>query len=343
MFDRIAVMGVGAIGSVIGGYLTRAGHDVTLIDLWADHVEAMRRDGLRITALDEDFTVPVKAIHLGEVCNISEPFDAVFLSVKSYDTVWATHFILPYVKPRGIMVSAQNAVNDELIGPIVGFTRELGCVVTLGAGLYEPGHANRTSTPGRHAFTLGETTGMATQRVAALAELMTPVGPTKVTTNLWGERWAKLATNSMANPVCSLTGLGSAAVRQTAGVVEISVKIASEVARVGKALGVEVEPISGIPAESYEQAEDAQVMEEVTTQLAESAKELGEGRPSMFQDVLKGRRTEIEYLNGYVAARGKEVGVPTPVNEAITELVKRIERGELQPDISNARYLEPYV
>ena len=66
-FDRLAILGVGAIGSVIGGYLTRAGHDITLIDMWADHVEAMKKDGLRITALDDDFTVPVKAMHLGEV------------------------------------------------------------------------------------------------------------------------------------------------------------------------------------------------------------------------------------------------------------------------------------
>ena len=335
MFDRLAVLGAGAIGSIIGAYLTRAGNDVTLIDPWGEHVETMRRDGLRITALDEEFTVPVTAIHLGQLNTVSEPFDAVFLCVKSYDTVWSTHLLLSYLKPTGVVISAQNAVNDELIAPIVGFTRDIGCVITLGAGMYEPGHATRTSTPDRLAFAVGELNGMRSQRVQALAEMMAVIGPTKVTSNLWGQRWAKLATNCMFNSVCLLTGLGSGTVRTTAGAVDASIRIASEVAEVGRALGVEVEPINGIPAETYERCDDAEVMEEIKTGLAEGAGELGEGRPSMLQDVLKGRRTEIDYLNGYVVARGETAGVPAPVNEAVTGLIKRIERGELKPDVGN--------
>lgn len=339
MFERIAVLGSGAIGSIIGAYLTRAGNDVTLIDPWGEHVETMNRDGLRITAQDEEFTVPVNAIHLGELNAISEPFDAVFLCVKSYDTVWATHLFLSYLKPTGVVISAQNGVNDELIAPIVGFTRDIGCVITLGAGMYEAGHALRTSVAGRPAFTLGELNGMRTPRVEALAEILGVIGPTKVTSNLWGERWAKLATNCMFNSVCSLTGLGSGIVRTTAGAVDASISIASEVARVGRALGVEVEPINGMPAETYERSDDAEVMEEIKTGLAEGAVELGAGRPSMLQDVMKGRRTEIDYLNGYVVSRGLEVDVDAPVNAAVTGLIKVVERGELKPDVANIEKL----
>ena len=343
MFQKLAVLGAGAIGSIIGAYLTRAGNDVTIIDPWGAHVDAMREHGLRVTAQDEDFTVPVNAVHLGEANTIPDPFDAFFLCVKSYDTVWAVHFILPYLKPTGVIVSAQNAVNDEWIAPIVGFTRDIGCVVTLGANLKEKAHVLRTSTPDRPAFALGELNGMPTERVKSLAETMSVIGPTKVTTNLWGERWAKLATNSMANSVSSLTGLGSGALRLTPGPANISIKITAEVVSVGKALGIEVEPINGIPAEMYERASDAQVMEEVKTRLAAGAGELGEGVPSMAQDVQKGRRTEIEYLNGYVARRGKEAGVATPINEAVTQLVKRLERGELKPDVSNIKHLQEFL
>ena len=339
MFDRLGILGAGAIGSIIGGYLTRAGRDVTLIDPWAAHVEAMRENGLLITGQAEEFTVPVKALHLGEVSGISEPFDAVFLCVKSYDTVWAVHLILPYLKPTGVIISAQNGVNDERIAAIIGFTRDIGCVITLGAGMYEPGHALHTSSPSRHAFTLGELNGMKSQRAEFLAEAMRAIGPTKVTTNLWGERWAKLATNSMANPISALTGLGSAEQRSTPEVVEKSVEIGGEVVRVGEALGVQVEPINGIPADRYKHSDDAETMEELKARLAEGARELGEGRPSMLQDVLKGRRTEIDYLNGYVAGRGRDVGVATPVNEAITRLIRRVEKGELKPEASNIELL----
>ena len=340
MFERVAVLGVGAIGGIIGAYLTRAGNDVTLIDPWGEHVETMRRDGLRITALDEEFTVPVNAIHLGQLSTVADPFDAVFLCVKSYDTVWSTHLALPYLRPTGVIISAQNAVNDEVIAPIVGFTREIGCVVTLGAGMYEPGHTTRTSIPDRPAFTVGELGGMRSPRIEALAEMMAAIGPTKVTANLWGERWAKLATNCMFNSVCSVTGLGSGTVRTTPGAVDASIKIASEVARVGRGLGVAVEAINGIPAGTYERCDDAEVMEEIKTGLAAGAGELGAGRPSMLQDVMKGRRTEIDYLNGYVASRGSELGVETPVNEAVRGLVKRIERGELKPDVANLKHME---
>jgi 2-dehydropantoate 2-reductase len=344
MFDRIAVFGVGAIGGTIGGYLTRAGHDVTLIDQWGEHVEKMKRDGLRVTASDEEFTVPVNAMHLGEACNISEPFDSIFLSMKSYDTVWATHFILRHLTPTGVIISAQNGINDETIAPIAGYTRTLGCVITLGAGMYDPGNPQRTSVSSRMAFKLGELNGMETERIKALAEMLSVIGPTHVTTNLWGERWAKLATNSMANPICALTGLGSAASRETPGVVDVTVKIGAEVVKVGTALGVHVEPINGVPAEMYVQAaEDAQVLEELKSRLAETAKELGAGRPSMLQDVMKERRTEIEFLDGYVSRRGAEVGVPTPACDAITRLIKQVERGELESEASNINYMEKFM
>ena len=344
MFDRIAVLGVGAIGGVIGGYLTRAGHDVTLIDPWGAHIEAIRSKGLLISALDEEFTAQAEAVHLGEACNISEPFDAVFLCLKSYDTIWATYFVLPHLTPTGVIVSAQNGINDDRIAPIVGYSRTLGCVVTIGAGLYDPGNPTRTSVSDRAAFTVGELNGVATRRIQELAELLGVVGPTKVTTNLWGDRWAKLATNSMANPMCALTGLGSAAARETPGVVDVMVKIGAEVVRVGTALGVDVEPINGMPAEMYVRAtEDAQTLEELKTRLAEGARELGAGRPSMLQDVMKGRRTEIEYLNGYVSRRGSEVGVATPACDAITELIRRVERGELKSGASNVEYMQQFI
>lgn len=344
MFDRIAVLGVGAIGGVIGGYLTRAGQDVTLIDPWAANIDTIRTHGLKVTAQDEEFTVQANAVHLGDVSSISEPFDMVFLCMKSYDTVWATHFIMPYLTPTGIIVSAQNGINDERIAAISGHSRTLGCVITLGAGLYDAGNPLRTSAPDRPAFIVGELTGVSTTRVEALADLIGVIGPTKVTTNLWGHRWAKLATNSMANPMCALTGLGSAAVRETPNVVDITVKIGAEVVRVGTALGVEVEPINGIPSEMYVRAtEDAEALEELISRLAEGAGQLGTGKPSMLQDVMKGRHTEIEYLNGYVAQRGRAVGVATPACDAITELINRVERGQLPSDASNIDYLNQFI
>ena len=220
-----------------------------------------------------------------------EPFDLVFLAMKSYDTEWATHFILPHLSENGAIVSAQNGINDERIGPIAGWSRVLGCVITLGAGMYEPANPIRTSIASRLAFTIGEPSGIESVRARAISDMLGAVGPTKVTPNLWGHRWAKLATNSMANPICALTGLGSAASRDTPGVVDVTIKIGAEVVRVGSGLGVSVEPINNVPSQQYvEAAEDATALEDLKSTLAEGARELGDGRPSMLQDVIKGRR-----------------------------------------------------
>ena len=344
MFNRIAVLGVGAIGGIIGGYLTRAGHDVTLIDQWPANVEAIREKGLTVSTQEGDFTVAANTVHLGEVCNISEPFDLVFLAMKSYDTEWATHFILPHVTGNGTIVSAQNGINDERIGPIAGWSRVVGCVITLGAGMYEPANPIRTSVADRQAFTIGEPSGLESARANAIADMLSVVGPTKVTPNLWGQRWSKLAVNSMANPICALTGLTSGASRETPGVVDVTIKIGAEVVRVGTALGVNVEPINNVPAMQYVEAtESATALEDLKSQLAETARELGAGRPSMLQDVMKGRRTEIEYLDGYVAERGRQAGVATPACDRITGLLKRVERGELSSNADNIQLMGEFM
>ena len=120
MGDRIGIMGAGALGSYVGAFLSREGEDVTFIDMWPDHVEKMRADGLHVTGSQGPFTVPAKAMHLTEAQGITDPFDFVFVSVKSYDTEWATHFVKRYVKDDGFFVSLQNCWNDVIIAGIGG-------------------------------------------------------------------------------------------------------------------------------------------------------------------------------------------------------------------------------
>src|SRR5215467_9521461 len=141
MIRRIAILGAGAIGSVVGGFLARAGHDVTLIDQWPEHVEAMRTRGLRLSGTIGEQVVPVKAIHIHELQSVREPFDAVFVAVKSYDTEWATALAVTYLKPDGVVVDFQNGINDERVAAVAGKERTLGCVITISAGMYEAGHA----------------------------------------------------------------------------------------------------------------------------------------------------------------------------------------------------------
>ena len=340
MINRIGIVGAGAIGCVVGGLLTRAGRDVTLVDQWPEHVETMRKQGLRLSGTCGDHTVKVKALHLHEAQGIGEPFDAVFIAVKSYDTEWATALGVSYLRwPDGVVVDFQNGINDERVASIAGRERTLGCVITIGAGMYEPAHAMRTDS-GSLGFKIGELDGRDTPRARELAELMGAVAGSKVTTNLFGERWSKLALNCMANPVAGLSGLGTAEVRTEPGPRRLAVYLGAEAVKVGRAAGHEVEPIFHITAQRFVDAAEGRGLAEVEADISRDAKSRAGGRPSLLQDVMRRRRTEIDYLNGYVVAQGRRLGVPTPFNEKIVELFHRHPVGTLEPDPKN---LEPLL
>src|SRR5215469_14662443 len=180
MVKRIAFVGAGAVGGYVGGHLARNGHDVTLIDPWPEHIEAIRRNGLEIHGMtpEERCTVrEAKTMHLTEVQSLSKqrPIDIAFISVKSYDTEWATMLIRPYLAPDAYVVSLQNCINEERIAGIVGWGRTVGAIAArLAVDLYEPGRIRRTVAKGGETHTIfrvGEVHGRMTRRVEELGAL----------------------------------------------------------------------------------------------------------------------------------------------------------------------------
>ena len=342
MGKRIAYVGVGAVGGYVAGHLTRAGHDVTLIDAWPEHVEHMRRRGIELsgTTAAERHTVPVKALHITDVQRLvkEKQVDIAFLSVKSYDTEWAAQLIRPYLAPDGFVVSLQNCINEERIAQHVGWGRTVGCIASLIAvELYEPGRIKRTVPMGgdRHTvFRVGEPHGRVTRRVEEVAEMLRAVDSSRVTTNLWGERWSKLVINSMRNGLSAATGLFGNQRDAQEGPRGVSIRLGSEAVRVGQAHGFQLEKMLGMEPEVLARAGEGHrdALTEVTDVLMEGVKRRSDDqRPSMAQDIAKGRRTETDYINGYVAARGAEIGVPAPTHARMNEAVKRVERGEAKP------------
>ena len=140
----------------------------------------------------------------------------------------------------------------------------------------------------------------------------------------------------MSNAIAGFTGLMSAELRFNPEVRFLSIRIAAELVRVAEAHGVSVEPISSVPAELFNRAlEDGAAKEEVEGLLVEHGRNIGTGRPSLAQDLMKGRATEVEHLNGYVVRKGQQVGVATPVNQAIVDLTRRVDSGEIEASLSN--------
>ena len=333
---KIAVVGTGGTGSVIGGMLTVAGHDVVLIDQWGAHVAAMQARGLFMSIAGEEFTAPVRALHLYEVCTLEHKFDIVFLACKSYDTLWLTQLILPYLKEDGVLVSSQNSLNDEWIAPLVGPTRAIGCVLTMSSEVFEPGQLKRNTAMDRTTFVLGELHGRITPRLQELQQILSAAGKTELTANLWGTRWSKLVFNCIVAPVCALAGVGPAQLTAAPERVRVCLELGREALRVGQAQGYQMEPVFGLSMEDAARSPEALVDNLVKASQAEGR----EARSFFHQDILKGRRTEVDYINGLVARKGRESGVATPMNDAAVAMVKRLERGEMGPAPENIGALE---
>ena len=341
---RIVVVGAGAIGGYTGGNLAHNGFDVTLVDPWPEHIEAIRRDGLSLEGItpEESVVAHPKTLHLTELQHLSKerPVDIAFVSVKSYDTEWATAMIRQYLAPTGYVVSLQNCINEERIAGIVGWGRTVGAIAAiLSAELYAPGKIRRTGAknpPGHEVYRVGEVHGRMTKRIEELGAMIGTIDTCKVTDNLWGERWSKLCVNGMHNGVSAASGLSGNAMRQDDRIRRVIVALGGEAVRIGQGLGYRLEDIAGQDAETLARASegDRAALDEVESlmlALRNSQQRSEAQRPSMGQDMQKGRRTEIDFINGLIVERGREIGRAAPTHEKLIQAVKRVELGQAQP------------
>ena len=343
MRRKIVIVGAGAAGGYAGAHMAQADEDVTFIDPWPEHVEHMKQHGLRVTHAKDvaEFSVRVRALHITEVQALAKevPIDVAFICMKSYDTGWATLLIRQYLAPDGCVVSLQNGINEETIAGIVGWGRTLGCIASrIAVNLPAPGHIHRgagKSGTAHAVFRVGELHGRVTARAEEIRRLVGHADSAKVTDNLWGERWSKLVVNAMTNGVSACTGLSGPAMVRSEPVRHFSTRLGSEAIRVGQAHGYRLEEIMQLPPETIARAGegDAAALRACDARrLADVDRTSAEQRPSMGQDMHKRRRTEIEFLNGLVVREGEKVGLPCKANAALTDLVMRVERGELPPD-----------
>jgi len=166
-----------------------------------------------------------------------------------------------------------------------------------------------------------------------VAEILSHAGRVDMTTNIWGAKMSKLVVNTMISGACGIFGLRDWELINRPELVEISIRLGRESLRVGTTLGYNMEPIFGMNAQDLLGSTDDVLKKSLITLVSHIGKE---ARSMIYQDLLKKRRTEIDYINGLVVKKGKEGGVETPFNAKVAELINQIESGALEPDVSNA-------
>lgn len=337
---KIAVLGAGAIGSSVSADLTKAGLDVTVIDQWPAQVEALKATGLHVRMADGDVKVPIRAHHLCELAAANLEFDIVFLAVKSYDCRWMAEFIRPYLKSDGVLVGVMNGMNDDALAAIVGRNRTVGCAVELSAEIFTPGLVQRNTTHQGTWFGVGELDGYYTPRVKEIQSLLANVGRCDVTSNIYGAKWTKLVANTMTMGPHGLLGLRNGEAAALPGMAELAVKLGRESLAVGTALGYRIEPIFGLRADEFAGSSDENLVTARETLMRHVG---GRSRTAPIHDHLKGRKSEMDFITGVVSRKGRELGIPTPCNDAVLELDRRINKGELEMDASNFELLKAKV
>jgi 2-dehydropantoate 2-reductase len=240
---------------------------------------------------------------------------------------------------RQAVVSAQNCWNDPIIAAAVGAQNAVGLIMSsIQVALWTPGKVERGGKKrrrdeGHDVFRAGEHDGRVSARLHEIVAMLTPIDGAKVTDNLWGERWSKLCANAMGNPVSAASGLGTGEIAADRRGRELTIRLAQETASVGLSVGYKVPPFGGASAEKWASADRGDVFEEMDAMLA--SRPGGNWRPSMAQDVVKGRPTEINEMNGHVLRCAADAGVAVPVTAATVEVVRAIDAGRVKPSPLN--------
>lgn len=334
---RIAVVGAGAIGSSVAADLVDAGVHVLVVDQWPAHIEAIRRDGLRVVMPGREVDVAVRAYHPADLAALTPELDIVFLAAKCYDTRWMSELIGMYLHPDGVVVGLQNGMVNDLIAAAVGTARTVGCVVELSAELLGPGHVQRDTPRSGTWFAVGELDGEDTPRVRRIAELLRHVARVDVSDNITGAKWTKLIANSMTMGPYGLLGLKNWEAAALPGMFDISVRLGREALTVGQRLGHRIEPILGLSADEFAGSDDEVLITTMKTLLGHIG---SDSTTAIVQDRRRGRRTEHEYITGQVVRSGRAVGEPTPASDAVMQIARAIDRRELPMHVGNLDRLQ---
>ncbi|MHB1200668.1 MAG: ketopantoate reductase family protein [Polaromonas sp.] len=293
---KVAVMGAGAVGCYFGGMLARAGHEVTLIAR-PQHVEAIARGGLRLETTSFDERVRLAA---SPDASAVQGAKLVLFCVKSLDTESAGAQMLPYLAPDALVLCLQNGVdNADRLRTVLTGTAVAAAVVYVATEMAGPGHVRHH---GR-----GELVIEPSSASEAAAQALIAAGvPTEVSSNVRGALWAKLILNCAYNAVSAIAQLPYGKTVAGEGIRDVMRDVVAECLAVAQAEGV-------------------QVQGDVHAAVAKLAASMPSQFSSTAQDLARGKRSEIDYLNGLIVKRGEALGVATPANRVLWALVRLME------------------
>lgn len=327
----IAVIGAGAIGGITAAYISQAGYHVQLVCKHQDKAERFTRQGIHLTGLRGEHYIQLKAVT--DISQLSGQLDIVLIVTKAYDMPDAARSILPFLKKDSLVVSMQNGICVEALAEIVGANRAVGCVVGWGSTMLEDGTLNMTSEGD---FVIG---GIAPDlNLTELKQVLDSVVPTRITGSIIAELYSKMIVNACITSLGVLSGLYLGQIMKKQAAREIFISIIREAVAVANAMKLTIQPYGG-KLDYYALIRGNSAIDNFRRHL--TIRLIGfkyrRLKSSSLQSIRRGKTTEVDYFNGYIAKKGAEVGVATPVNTRIVEMIKEIETGIRTIDPLNFR------
>lgn len=326
---RIAVIGAGAIGGVTAAYLTMGGYDVTLVCHRRETAEKVRDPGLHITGTRGEQYIQMNAVDSIEA--LAGKFDAVLVATKAYDAADAARRALPFLAEKGIVLSLQNGIGIDELTEAVGAPHAACGVVSWSCTMVEDGWMDLTGEGG---FVIGMAAGGCDIRLSALAQALEAMAPTRVTDDILSEMYSKLIINSGITCGGALMGLRLGPMLLRPRVRRFFIAIVREDMAVARAMGLAVPPFGGrLDYEKFDAGDGClDHLRRHLTLLAVGVK-YRRLKSSSLTSLERGGKTEVDYLNGWISRKARLLGVFTPVNDGVVDIIREIEAGrrEISP------------
>ncbi len=333
---RYCIYGAGSLGTVLGAYITKNGGKIDLINRNKAHVAALQKKGARIVGT-VNMTVPVTAYTPDEMTG---KYDVILLMTKQLHNKEVVTMLKDFLTETGVIVTLQNGIPEPDIAEIVGANHTMGCTVEWGATLSAPGECTLTSDPDSLSFHMGKMDGITDEQFKMVSDLLELMCPVHAEDNLIGARWSKLLINATFSGLGTVVGGVFGDVSETKANREIAVMCMKECIDVGHAAGATFAPVQGKDITKLFYYKGTLKKAFALFLMPIAMKKHRAIEPSMLQDLKHGKPCEIDAINGVVCDWGRKCNVPTPVNDRIVEVVKKIQNGELKAEAANIKLFE---